>query len=93
MLCLVASSFSAMANIMDCHSARLSTEVFSAVQSVRHYIQARHTTALNLFAKKEPHSDPVDKQLVKNMQAAYKWNRDRQCIGRAQKTKKKSVRC
>ena len=86
------SSFSAMANIMDCHCAHLSTGVFSAVQSVRHYIQARHTTALNLFAKKEPRSDPVDKQLVKNMQAAYKWNRDSQSFERGQKTTESSNR-
>lgn len=88
---IVESSFSAMTIIMDCHSARLSTEVFSSVQSVRHYVQARDTTALNLFAKKEPLTDPVNKRLAKNMQSAYKLNTNSQKIGRAQKSEKKAA--
>ena len=68
----VEASFSAMTDIIDAKSNRLSAETFSAIQTVRYGISASGKSAVEFFQKKDFLHERVDGRLCKNMVSACK---------------------
>ena len=75
---LIESTFSGMSQIIDCHSTRTKITSYSSLQTIRHGLKSRNTSAINLFKRKSA-NQRIDRSLV------YNFSRASRCYGEEKK--------
>ncbi|GBO44976.1 hypothetical protein AVEN_173335-1 [Araneus ventricosus] len=74
----VESSFSMMNNIITPGTSSMNVSTFSAIQTIKYELLSQNETAVNLFNKAEFLSEPVDKELCKNLRQSAKLHKEEQ---------------
>lgn len=67
---MVESSFNIMGDVIGAKTASLKVETYSAIQTVKYALKSRKTSAVKLFRRKNPVTDPVDKHMCIKIRAA-----------------------
>lgn len=68
---LVESTFSEMARILCKQTARMEIPMLNAIQTAKYEVKSRNTSAMNLFKRNNPKTDPVNILLCRNMRSAH----------------------
>ena len=63
----VESSFNTMGDVIDIRSTRMNIETYSKYQTVKYFLKARNTTAVEMFKRKDILHEAVDRKLCINM--------------------------
>lgn len=71
----VESSFSVMGDVLDCHSSRMKTDTYSAIQTVKYGLRAGGQSAVNSFKRKDKLHTPVNKNMCRLLRGANKKHR------------------
>jgi len=85
---LVESSFSIMATVIDKGTTRIGMETFSAIQTIKYALKVKESNSIDYFFKKDPVKEPVNGDLSRNMQNAWKKNEDRKELNKKISTNK-----
>lgn len=90
----VESSFNCLGDIVDSKAASMEVETYSAYQTVRYALKARHTTAMAYFSKKYVNQNAqIDKHMCVQIRMAAQRYKKLQSENRKKKGKKlKSVK-
>lgn len=67
---MVESSFSAMGDIIDCKSTKMSMDTFNAIQTTKYALRSRGQTAIQMFRREDVKYSKVDKVLCRNIHTA-----------------------
>lgn len=67
---MVESSFNIMGDIIGSKSANLSTEVYSAYQSIKYNLRSKKVGAITLFKRDDIKHAPIDKSMCRNIRMA-----------------------
>lgn len=87
----VESSFSAMNQIIDPHSANLSIGSFQAYQTVRYHLKSVKKTSTDFFHKEDYKHDPADPHLCKNFTHAWHMQKEVQDQMKAKRQQKTAL--
>ena len=87
----VESSFSAMNQIIDAHSANLSIHSFQAYQTVRYHLKSVKKSAVEYFHKEDYKHDPTDPHLCKNFTHAWQKQKEAQDSMKAKREEKRAL--
>lgn len=74
---LVESSFSVMSYLMNEGKCSMDIETYAAMQTVKYALLAKDKTSIQMFNKKNPNKEPVNKKLINFMSTAWSRNQDR----------------
>ncbi|GBM93203.1 hypothetical protein AVEN_143149-1 [Araneus ventricosus] len=67
-----------MINIITHGTSSMNVSTFSAIQTIKYELLSQNKTALNVFKKEEMSSEPVDKELRKNLRQSVKLHKEEQ---------------
>ncbi|GBL81451.1 hypothetical protein AVEN_143725-1 [Araneus ventricosus] len=78
-----------MINIITPGTSSMNVSTFSTIQTIKYELLSQNKTALNVFKKEELLSEPVDKELCRNLRQSAKLHKEEQKKNLALKEEKK----